>query len=444
MATKILGRSFALLAAGAIIASFLTVAFSSRSAADVPDPPVAAEFQAAQCAGSTEFNPTVNSGSIIPDATLVFGERLTSYNAGRIVPLYDAYGGTALIEPDGSVNTSNAGYPPICGVRYESVAGGPVSEWMFCTDRESQACGDTNEFGQIVDHDGNPLNPMDALPANPRLAPTPDKERLIAYLIQHGHSYSGVGDQSWGGVTEARSDLSTNERLALQTLVWCISDPDLGGSTDFAATCEATLPASEQTRLMTLIPNDPELTLTMSPAATQLHLGETARFYITTNIFNQPITLALGGTASATWEVCEGDATINGPLLTITGTDPSSPSTVTICATSSTVGSALISAEATPASLTHIGWSQSRGNSSVPPCQVFATFHTVQRLVLTGNASAEFITGVTPGAPNEKPKTNDLAATGGQHLSTMVGIGAGALILGVLLFTSRRRFGRVR
>lgn len=210
-------RAVALFAA--VTTLFATFALSAPLAAvaDVPTPAVSTPFQAPLCAGDTDSDPADQQGVIVPDATLVFGQRLAAYNAGRIVPLYDAFGGTVLIDSAGTVRPNAASYPPLCGTRYVESAGTAVSEWMFCTDRDAQPCGDTDAAGNLVDGTGTVLNPMTSLAGNPKLDAA--QEKLIAYLIQHGHSYAGVGDQLWGGVIEARADGTTDTRNALQTLV---------------------------------------------------------------------------------------------------------------------------------------------------------------------------------------------------------------------------------
>lgn len=416
-----------------VVLMFATLVVSIPAHADEPDPPVAAPFAAPTCAGTTDFDPMDNAGYAVTDLTQVFGARLTSYNTGHIVPLYDAFGGSILLESDGT-NTGETTYPPLCGTRYVESVGGPVSEWMFCTDRLAQTCGDTDAAGNLVDRDGNPISPMTGLAVNPKL--TPEAEKLIAYLVQHGHSYAGVGNQSWGGVTEARSDLGTNERAALQTLVWCISDPPTTAN-DFETTCENNMDAAEQDRLLALIPETPELVLELAPAGANLDVGETAELTVTTNVFNQPIRLTTGGTAGADWAVCSGDATLTGTTLTVTGTDPSASKAVVLCATATSVGDATIAMSVTPASTEHIGWSQSVG--ATPTCQVYATFHEVNAADVSANTGLTFLAASPPTV---------IARTGGADLSplwmlglTLAGVGGSVLTAAGI---HRRRMRRPR
>lgn len=382
--------------AAATMALSLVGLTAIAASADVPDPQVAAPFTAPLCAGQTDFDPANNAGMAVPDTTQVFGERLVSYNEGRIVPLYDGYGGTVLITADGTV-TGDAAYPPVCGTRYVASAGKAVSEWMFCTDRDAQSCGDTNAAGSIVDHDGNPINPMTGLPTNPKLSP--EQEKLIAFLVQHGHSYVGIGDQDWG-VDKARSDLGTSERNALQTLVWCVSDPATSDS-GFARTCAANMDADEQARLLAMIPDEPVIDMVLG-GTSPVKVGDTAEFQLSTNLFNQPIALQLSGAALTGLSVCEGTATLTGAVLTVTGSDPNVSIDVTLCATATETGSATLEANATPPSTEHIGWAQSINASLEQPCQVYATFHEDDKVAVSARAAV-----VVEAAPTPTPTPTD-------------------------------------
>ncbi|MDT0202343.1 thioester domain-containing protein [Nocardioides sp. AE5] len=433
-------------ASSTLVGAALVLGGQGLAQADMPPTPVA-EFQAPECVGETDFDPTVNSEAV-PDSTLVFGARVTSYNGGHIVPLYDAFGGTVLVRGDGTVSDEEA-YPPICGTRYVASVGGPVSEWMFCTDRTSQSCGDTDAAGNVVDGDGVILNPMASLAGNPRLSS--DQERLIAYLIQNGHPYHGTGDQAWGGVDEARADAGTRERVALQTLIWCISDPAPGGS-DFSTTCADNMDTAEQERLLRMIPMDPELVLDLDAASTALEVGDTARFRLRTNVFHQPIALTTGGTAAPVWSVCEGDATISasGDELTVAGEDPLSAKDVVLCVEATAPGTATVEMTASPATTSHIGWSQSSG-ATADPCQVYATFHEVKRAGVSDAAEAAFTAASKPTAPTgpteptgtpqptSAPNQPALPNVGGPN-SLGLGLGVGLTVLGAAaLLVGRRR-----
>ncbi|TAM66209.1 MAG: hypothetical protein EPN48_17880 [Microbacteriaceae bacterium] len=413
--------------------------------ADVPPSPIASAFLAGACPGTTTYDPTVNTGGAIENTLEVFGARLTSYNAGNVVPLYDAFGGSALLDAAGNVHPNSVAYPPLCGTRYVAAAGGPVSEWMFCTDIASQSCGDVDSSGNIVDHDGQPVNPMTSLTGNSRLSS--QQEKIISYLIRHGHSYAGVGSQSWGGVTTARSDEGTSERAALQTLVWCISDGG-DGSADFDATCNANMDTAEQSRILALIPDNPELSLQGMTGGSALKVGDTARMSLTTNIYNQPIALAVTGSADSALSACAGNATINGAAITVVGTNPVVASTVTLCATATTAGTVRVDVSASPASVQQIGWSQSVNPALVPPCQVYATFHAARLGTVSGTASALFAaapTSTTPAVPSTTRRSSTLADSGSMTgiwlLPPLLAIAAGAGAIAVARHNRKARPG---
>jgi hypothetical protein len=424
------------LAAVAILSLSMVAGTGLAATAAEQTPPVAAAFPAPLCAGTTDSNPAENDGYAVPDLTQVFDQRLVSYNAGSIVPLYDAFGGSILLTSSGE-NTGQAAYPPVCGTRYVASIDAAVSEWMFCTDRSAQACGDTDADGNLVDHDGNPIAPMTGLPKNPKL--DANQEKLIAYLVQHGHSYAGVGDQGWDGVTEARSDLGSNERLALQTLVWCISDPSDQG-TDFDITCENNLDEVEQQRLLAMIPDAPELVLSFSSGAA-LNVGQTATFTLTTNVFNQPIQIETAGTATTSWSVCSGDATLTDSTLTVAGSNPAESEQIVLCAKASTVGTATVNASAAPPSTEHIGWSQSINPTLEEPCQVFATFHEDNKATISASASTTFGAGSAPTHTATATTAATLANTGGSDLS-LLWLGLGLAGIGGIAITRTVRRAR--
>lgn len=230
--------------------AFATLSVSASPAASAEDPSYPVGVPAPLCEGETAFEPTENDGFAVTDLTQIFGARTGAFSDGHIVPLYDAYGGSILIDSDGEV-TGDAAYPPLCGTRYVPELEMAASEWMFCTDRDSQSCGDTDAGGNLVDKEGQIIERMTGLTGNARLSE--DQERIISYLVQHGHTYEGIGDQAWEGVAEARSDMGTYERVALQTLVWCVSDP-ADSDTAFAKTCEANMDEAEQARILSLAP----------------------------------------------------------------------------------------------------------------------------------------------------------------------------------------------
>lgn len=339
------------------------------------------KFTAPRCPGQVDLGDPNENGV---DLTVVDGPRLAAYNAGKIVPLYDAAG------------WGSTAYPPVCGVHY--VEGqGAVSEWMFCTDRLSKVCSDLDpatggwQEAHKDDNDADVVYPVagpDDLAGNPKL--DAEQERLIAYLIQNGHSYAGVGDQWWNGVTEARSDGSTDERQALQTLVWCISDPK-AKSTDYLATCAAVLPPEERTRLLTLTPAAPQLTMTAPAGADQTLAGKEVEFTISTNLVDQPLTLTKTSSPGVTLAVCGGPGTLSGSTLTVAGTVPDATQVVKLCASGPVDSTIDLAVSASPNTTQHIRWAQSPTKSpDGEPCQVFANF-AQPGITLNARAAGGFV-----------------------------------------------------
>lgn len=358
--------------------------------ADVPSPTVAAEFKAPRCAGTTTSDPAAGDGAV-DNLLRVFGGRLAAYNAGGVVPLYDSFG-------------FNVGaYPPLCGVRYVASVGGPVSEWMFCTDLKSHVCGETDADGNLVEGT-TPVDPFKKLPTNPKLSPS--QEKVIAYLVQHGHSYDGVGNQSWGGVTSAVANETSNKRAALQSLIWCVSDTPPAGS-DLETTCANSMDAAEQARILALVPGNPTVTLDFDTSGSALAVGDTAKFKLTTNLFDQSITVAQTGTATAPLTVCEGTATLVDGTLTVAGNGSAAARSITLCAKATTSGGTNVAASATPASTTHIGWNQSPTVVDGKACQVFAAFYSDQQADVSDSAIATFAAApvVTPTTPTPTTPT---------------------------------------
>ena len=177
-------RRLAAIAATGLLALGGVAVASAPAHADVPPAPVE-EFIAPLCEGGTDELPATDSDpeqatGEVPNLARVFGARLDEYNAGKVVVLYDVFGENAL-----------DGYPAVCGTRYVDSVGGPVSEWMFCTDIFSHVCSGVNAAGELIDLDGEPIEGLDSRPGNPKLDET--DEKIIAWLIQNGYSYDGEG-----------------------------------------------------------------------------------------------------------------------------------------------------------------------------------------------------------------------------------------------------------
>jgi hypothetical protein len=366
------------------------------SAAPFPAPE---PFIAPSCPGQTDSNPSPEAepGNESPvNLREVFGARLEAYNAGHVVPLYD-YAGYAYDS-----------YPPLCGVRYVPSLGEPVAEWMFCTDLDSKVCGDMLPDGSLAEGTDR-VDPLDKLPVNPKLSA--DQEKIIAYLVQHGYSYTGVGDQSWGGTTFARSDGSSAERAALQTLIWCVSDWDASqapseSDTGFTKTCQASMNSTEQARILSMIPQEPTVSLELSGEERELTVDDTASFQLRTNLFNQPISLRTTASGDVNLTVCEGSATLTGQTITVSGSGEE-PALVTLCATSTVAGEIEIEATGRPTFTEHVGWNQSPTLVDGDPCQVFAAFYENQSQQLDSRASATFVSERTPTpTPTPEPTTD--------------------------------------
>ncbi|MEB4614253.1 hypothetical protein, partial [Leucobacter sp. M11] len=347
---------------GAVLALItLSLVPVATANADVPEAPVAA-FNAA-CAGATSADPTTSS-DVLGDLTHVDGGRLAQFNAGHPVPLYDANG-----------YNDDDSFPPLCVVRASvDSPTGYIAEWLFCTDLASAVCGTTTREGTLEDGHGNPVGPMEPVGVNEKLSP--DQERLIAYLIQNGAPFQSTGSLPYASnnsATRADSGTTSANRVALQQLVWCVSEADelsrLNGLTEL---CAVNLPAAEQARLLELIPDEPTVELSFTQPSEPLRVGQQARVVLRTNVFQQPISLAGNGLSGVS--VCAGDATIVDASLVVTGSDPNQPKEVELCFTSTSVGEMALSAAAVTTHVAHIRWNQSASLPGNKPCQHFASF----------------------------------------------------------------------
>lgn len=383
-------KRFSLIGAAALVlfSAMVTSQLTTPTAANAVAPPApVAEFNAPLCEGETTYDPKDADGAV-PDLTRVFGQRLTDYNNGQVAVLYNNRGANA----SGSV--------PACGTRYVDGIGA-VSEWMFCTDYDAHTCTETDEDGNLLDEDGNLIGGKIPVASNPDL--TPDEEKIIAYLIQHGHKYIEKGN------TLPDASIATSDtRLELQNLIWCVSD-----SPNWAV-CNDNMNEAEKARILTLIPDEPTIELSLSETDDDdetLAVGDTAKFSLSTNLYEQAITLELSGVAG-TLAVISGPATLNGTTLTVQGNDPTVMTDVVLGFTATAAGAVSIDAQATPASTTHISWNQSPGVADDGvPCQVFATFNEVDQVTVEASATATFAEGNTEepgtGDPGEEPGTGE-------------------------------------
>lgn len=445
-----------LLTFGFAILGGQSLAIPSVIAADVPSTPATAPFSAPQCAdisgaitpttsGNVVAEPDVNvvadGGGVIRDLTQVFGARLDAYNAGNVVPLYDSYG------------TADAGsYPPLCGVRYDAQKGGPVSEWMFCTDIHSAVCGNLDGFGNTTNDGGNVLLPMEQFPVNPKLdlKDRHEDERIIAYIIQNGfdgyHGFSdgiGYGYDYFNGPGRADSESGLYPRLALQVLVWCISDAPLPTNTsNWAKTCAQNITPEKRTEILAKIPADPALTLTFTQGTQTVALGEVAHFTLETNLYNLPITVT--ATPAGAVALCPGSAgTLDADGLVVTPTDPAEPTTIVdLCLTGTTAAEYTLNASASPPSTSHIEWNQSKNaDPEAKPCQVYASFDSVRPFVQTSTALVTYgVTDTTSGGGGGgDTQLVTLPSTGGDAPSWLVLLGLFLPALGGALLVRRVR-----
>ncbi len=347
-----------------------------------------------KCPGTTQDDPTAASGAL-PDLTAVSGARLAKYNAGKTVPLYDSYG------------DNDAPYPPLCSVHSEG--GVPVSEWMFCTDAEAHVCGETNGAGDLV-ADGVVVGDLEAKSSNPKL--TADQERVIAFLIQHGHAFTpGPGAWAAGGTSRAASDQGTNERVALQELVWCVSDQSLGeDDPDFAAMCNENLPEAERSRILAMVPQ--VAVLEVAASASTVPAGSSAEFAVDTNLVNVPIHVDVSG-GSVT--LCPGNSGVTLSRtreLVVNDETPAPSRKALLCVRRAAAGTVRLSAAASPASPDAMVWDQSAHPTGGEACQHYATFRKTKALHVSAGATARFTGSPAEPGGSTGPTTSALPDTG--------------------------------
>lgn len=453
-----------IVAALSVIAATFVIG-TSIAPADVPPTPIAAPFDAPRCPGTTNSDPANRPGTEpVPNLLSVFGQRLDDYNDGLPVMLYESSG------------SNDGAYPPLCVTRYVDGIGA-VSEWMFCTDIYSAVCGETTAAGELAEG-ATALDPLTRLAGNVRL--TSDQETTIAILLQRGPAaYDGDGYYSWGGVTEARSDGTSAQRWAMQTLVWCISDPpSFGSEPERFQTCQDSMDSAEQARLLALAPTT--ATLTVTAPATPVTVGDTAVFTVQTNIHDHPISVTASG--GATLSVCSGTASLSSGTLTVGGTDATATETIELCTPVASATNISVTASSVAPTLDHIVWVQSVG--AVDPCQVFATFPeddavstassatvvaasatttTTTTSTTTSTSTSMAPTTTAPGTPTTNatastiaPRSsttitgtdtrrasgssvpNELAATGSSSRD-LTGVGIAMMVAGALAVVARRR-----
>lgn len=332
-----------------------------------PPTPEADPFTAPACEGETPP----------PEDLLVTGQQLENYNRGGIAVLY----GTEGFRDDEGAN------PPGCGVRYAASTGGPVSEWMYCTDKSQNGCLNVQDDGTLEVKDGSEkVDPMEWLDGNSKLSA--EQARVIAYILQNEFPVTAAPN---GGATHVSNDTRL-ERSARQLAVWCVSDYVLFGEAgENHAWCNENMSAERQTEILTLVPEAPQLELSLSGVSPELPVGTTARLYVSTNLFNQAINLSAFGEAVT---VCGGDATLTDGKLTVQGTDPNTPKRVERCVTGHTVGATTVTLEASPLGTKQLSWAQANHSADDSICQVFAAFERTRTAPVGALARLNFVDGV--------------------------------------------------
>ncbi|MGO3834348.1 MAG: DUF5979 domain-containing protein [Microbacteriaceae bacterium] len=256
---------------------------------------------------------------------------------------------------------------PGCGVRYVEAAGGPVSEWMYCTDMSKAACLNVKPDGSLESVEGpQPVDPMEWLDGNDKL--TKDQSKVIAYILQNDLSVTPPPDAD---VTTA-SNRDRHERYARQLMVWCISDYDrFGVGGDNNLWCNENIGPERQAEILASIPEIPQIDLSISGGQTNIPVGATARLVVSTNVFKQPIEFHVEG---AEVKICSGDATITDRQLLVQGTNPDVSKQVHLCIKRTTPGDVTLSLSATPQASKYLSWAQANHSSDTTSCQVFAAF----------------------------------------------------------------------
>lgn len=379
-------RSVALGLLAPLLGTFIAFTGASAALAAEPLPPeeqITEPFQAPLCTGNVS-DPRVNNEPV-GDLTMIFGERITDYNAGRMVVLYNT-------------NGSYDGETPVCGTRH--VAGiGAVSEWMYCTDFTSHFCVRTNTDGRLVELvDGVEVavDPLEDLESNPRL--TADQERLVRHILTTEFPVKTTDG------TVVISDEAVESREARQRAVWCITDyspelVDLVGSF-----CDTNFSEAQQQAMLDSLPEDPvfEPVLSTNSSSTVIEPGATVEVEVTSNIYDTPITAEAPG---AEVRVCPASADlaaiVDGQLVFNPSESPTE--TVRLCVTWQAAGAHSIDFSVTPdASTTQaLTWVQSPTLIDGIPCQVHSNFNSVSGMTLTSNLLVNVEAPVDPVDPIE-------------------------------------------
>lgn len=443
--------AFLVAAAGSLIA----VSVPSPTQASVPDPPASEQFQAPLCSGSTSYDPREHTG-VSEDLSVVFGQRLSDYNAGRMVMLYNTAG-------------LNQGDPPICGTRH--VAGvGAVSEWMYCTDMDYNTCAETDQEGRLTHQGGTIIEGLEDRASNPRLSV--DQERLVRYILTNDLQ---VLDRN--NLVSA-SDESDYSRDLRQLAVWCITEDQESLTGNIASYCHTNFSELRQQEILDSLSAEPTFTSVVTPHVDQMtpRVGETVVIEVSTNVYATPISIDAPGAEA---EICSQSALLahfeNGQLVVNSST--ASSETIHLCLTWETSGSKQVRLAVTPSESTPqaLSWVQSPTLIEEKPCQVYSNFNSALGMTLSTELVVDVAAAenpIDPGAPgvptapeeavipprasettepqeaaaagsSQRPNDRQLASTGG---SSMLGVGTAAFLLaagGAVLVLVQKRARQV-
>jgi uncharacterized repeat protein (TIGR01451 family) len=330
----------------ALLVALATVALTAAA-------PAGAATTVPACVGTTEY-------ALTPGLLELSGTRETELDSGASVPLYLTDGRIADLTQD----PQNSGQTPGC-VAYRDGGGTVKSLWAYCTDHGASSCMAT-WLPSPTTVTGNPKFDPSADPLGP------DKEKVIAYLVQHGYPVRNgaafvTGNYPLGfpGVTKANDD-STNQRAALQQLIWCVSDAGPGNKVRTWTGCTANFTAADFDTVLGLAASTPVLKVAAPDGP--LTVGDVARFTVETNVTGKPVSLALTGGEG--WRVCAGDATLSGSTLTFASTGPwGQTPAVELCAKTVAAGTVKVDANVFPDAKKDLAWIWN-GDAA---CQIFAT-----------------------------------------------------------------------
>lgn len=384
-------RSVALGLLAPLLGTFIAFTAASAAIAAEPLPPeeqITEPFQAPLCTGETENDPRNDPNPyVITDWTQMFGERITDYNAGRMVVLYDTSG-------------RGSGELPACGTRHEAGIGAS-SEWMYCTDFTSKTCTNIDTDGSLVE-EGVPVDPLEDIGSNPRL--TADQERLVRHILT-----TEIPVETLSGPVII-SDATELSREARQHAVWCITDYSPEMVNDYSPEpikrlgflCDTNFSEAQVQAMLDSLPEDPvfESVLSTSSSSTAIEPGETVEVEVTSNVYDTPITVEAPGAEVSVCPASEGLAAIvDGQLVLSPSELPTE--TVRLCVTWQAAGTHDIDFSVTPdASTTRaLSWVQSPTLIDGIPCQVYSNFNSVSGMTLTSNLLVNVEAPVEPVDP---------------------------------------------